>query len=510
MTTRKKRKGADGLTGSLLAMMLFLSPPAFAAEDVADACDYEPISGENPHYQVTNCLLTETALAYDIPPEIVKAVAHKENGDWAHFQANGEAIETADGGIGLMQITNYQQYDVERLKSDLIYNIQAGAEILDQMFARGDLPTINDGDRDVIEHWYFAVLAYNGTMPVNSPVVQATGERNDDAYQEKVWDIIEEYHLLPLARIPFEPGDFRYDPEVRAPIEFVTTHYETELPLTETTYHFLNGDTVYSTTGGLQFRERPTRESSSLGTIAEGEALTITGSFVYDESNPVRTNHFVWYPVQRSDGTKGFVASSYLTAQGSERPDPAEPPPALPEPPAAPSEFSDVPAGHWAATAIYQLSERGVIQGYPNGAFGLNDSITRAQAATLLARAEGISFDNRPNPNFRDVPRDHPYYAAIAAAVDEGIFSGITATSFQPSAPLTRAQMAVLLTRLYSFESGGTSHPFTDVPAGIWYEQAVQTLYANEIVAGITATAYRPTMEVTRGQFAVFMQRVID
>lgn len=484
---------------SLLIFVTLGTQTSYAAENVAEKCGYEPRPGVNPSYQMTNCLLTEMALTYDIPPEVVKGVAHMENSSWAQFNANGEAIESFDGGIGLMQVTLYQHYDINRLKNDLVYNIQAGVEILNSMFTRGDLPKINDHERNIIEHWYFAMMAYNGTMPINSPVIQSSGERNSEAYQERVFDLINEYHLLSLARIPFEPSDFQYDPEAREPIQFVTKHVETNQALTKSSYYFEPNEYVQSTTTRLQLRENPTSSSKSLSTINEGEVITITGDFTYD-SNPQSRNHFVWYPATKWDGTSGYVASSYLEAS-----DYVE----SPEKPVIVEPFPDVPLSHWGAEAIYFLTEQGIIKGYPNGYYGVSDSITRAQAATLLVRSENLSMDNRPNPNFQDVPTNHPYYDAIAAAVDEGIFSGVTATQFQPNEQLTRAQMAVLLNRLYTFEEPTIDHPFTDVPAGAWYEDDVHTLYSNRIVAGKTQTTYAPNSDVTRAEFAVFMHRVM-
>jgi len=136
------------------------------ANNIANTCDYDSASKGNPDFSTMNCLLTETALIYDVPPEIVKAIAEGESGNWRHFDGTGEAIVTADNGIGIMQITNQAGYNQDRLKSDIVYNIQAGVETLDKMFKRKDLPSINGGERDVLEHWYFAIMAYNGTKPV--------------------------------------------------------------------------------------------------------------------------------------------------------------------------------------------------------------------------------------------------------------------------------------------------------------------------------------------------------
>ena len=95
------------------------------ANDIANTCKYDSTSKVNPDYSTMNCLLTEIALSYDVPPEIVKAIAEGESGNWRHFDMNGKVIVTSDNGIGIMQITNQSAYDQDRLKSDIVYIIQA-------------------------------------------------------------------------------------------------------------------------------------------------------------------------------------------------------------------------------------------------------------------------------------------------------------------------------------------------------------------------------------------------
>lgn len=206
------------------------------ANDIANTCKYDSASKVNPDYSTMNCLLTETALSYNVPPEIVKAIAEGESGNWRHFDMNGKAIVTADNGIGIMQITNQADYNQDRLKSDIVYNIRAGVETLDDMFKRKDLPSINGGKRDILEHWYFAIMAYNGTKPVNSPFVQATGERNANAYQEKILRIIERLELIDLTELPFTREHFQYDSNSRENIKFSAMNYDFDLPLTKSKY----------------------------------------------------------------------------------------------------------------------------------------------------------------------------------------------------------------------------------------------------------------------------------
>ncbi|GAA3319251.1 hypothetical protein GCM10020331_025370 [Ectobacillus funiculus] len=64
-------------------------------------------------------------------------------------------------------------------------------KFLVKMYQRTDLPKIKDAKPEVIENWYFPVMAYNGTKPANSPLYQSNGTRNVNAYQEQVFAFIE-------------------------------------------------------------------------------------------------------------------------------------------------------------------------------------------------------------------------------------------------------------------------------------------------------------------------------
>ncbi|WP_281974555.1 S-layer homology domain-containing protein [Halobacillus litoralis] len=471
---------------SLLAItgVFFLFSGQVNAEStIAEKCGLENLPEENPDLQVTNCLLTEAALKYDIPPEIVKAVAEEESGDWQHFNDEGEPIVTDDGGIGLMQVTNKPLLDEKRLKYDLPYNIEAGVQILNEMFNRTDLPTINGGERDVIEHWYFAVMAYNGIKPVNSPI-DRDGNYNADAYQERVFSNMNTFGSVSPVPLPFEKDDFDYDRNSSDNITFNTMKYEFNLPLNKSRHLLEDGYQAEAVTG-TKVRELPTSDSQEITKIAQGEKVEITGPFVY-EYNGDRKNHFVWYPVETSEGKTGFMTSRYIKFS-----------------------FSDVSDGYYASEEINYLYNRNIINGIPGGKFGIGDPLTRWQAVLLITRANYTELGDSPDPGFSDVPQDYTYYEEIAAAVDEGLFEGTGDGKFKPGATLTRAEMAVVLQRLYEFPATDAGNPFTDVPDS-WYTEEVNRLYHAGITNGYgSPSTFAPSEIVTRDQFAVFMTRSI-
>ena len=100
-----------------------------------------------------------------IPPKILYAIAFQES-TWRQFDAKGDPLIGSDGrGIGIMQVTTVPAgVDVERLKTDIDYNIAVGADILVEKwgYAPSVFPLIGDGDPRCYENWFFAVWAYNG------------------------------------------------------------------------------------------------------------------------------------------------------------------------------------------------------------------------------------------------------------------------------------------------------------------------------------------------------------
>ena len=150
--------------------------------------------------------IEDMANKYDIPPVLLKAIAYQESG-WKQYNLDpttglpltDQPFISKDGGIGIMQIStaNYPEYDVEKLKSDLDYNLDAGCQILNNKWRA--YPKIGDGNRNVLENWYFAVWAYNAWTKQNNPNY-FTGE---DAYQDKVFGLMGRKYN---SAITFAPG----------------------------------------------------------------------------------------------------------------------------------------------------------------------------------------------------------------------------------------------------------------------------------------------------------------
>ena len=170
------------------------------------------------------------------------------------------------------------------------------------------------------------------------------------------------------------------------------------------------------------------------------------------------------------------------------------------------STFPDV-EGHWAEAETMYLENAGVVSGLPDGTFGVNETITRAQAATLIANEQGLTGEPAPYPDVSPGHWANEYIGAITAA---GVMSGFPDGNFYPDEVLTRAEAATILVNAYQFSGTTQSPTFSDVAGDHWAFAAIETLVANYIAAGYPDGTFKPQANVTRGEFAVFVARALN
>lgn len=171
----------------------------------------------------------------------------------------------------------------------------------------------------------------------------------------------------------------------------------------------------------------------------------------------------------------------------------------------ASSSFPDI-AGNYHENDILQLLERKIIQGYPDGTFKPANSITRGQAAKMIASVLNLDTKNITNPGFSDVDDKHEFYPYIAALAKEGIINGYEDGTFKQDATITRGQMAKMIALGFNLTSD-ENHPFTDVAEGSIYTPYIKALFNHEVTKGTTDTTFSPRNSVSRGQLASFVIR---
>lgn len=167
--------------------------------------------------------------------------------------------------------------------------------------------------------------------------------------------------------------------------------------------------------------------------------------------------------------------------------------------------FADVSAEEYYYEAVKWASENGVTGGIGENLFGANLPCTRAQIVTFLWRAAG-SPEPKGMSGFVDVSADAYYAKAVAWAVEEGIVSGTSATTFSPDAVCTRAQSVAFLYRAFG-EKVNKAAGFSDVSADAYYADAVAWAVGNGVASGIGGGLFAPDQDCARGQIVAFLYR---
>jgi len=124
--------------------------------------------------------------------------------------------------------------------------------------------------------------------------------------------------------------------------------------------------------------------------------------------------------------------------------------------------------------------------------------------STYAASQGRINIVREP---FADVANSAWYYDGVVYAYENGIFSGTSATSFSPSATMTRGQLAAVLWRMAGSPEPTKAAGFTDVDSDAYYAKAVAWAVENGITSGKTATTFDPKTPISRQQFATFLYK---
>ena len=176
------------------------------------------------------------------------------------------------------------------------------------------------------------------------------------------------------------------------------------------------------------------------------------------------------------------------------------------------SRFPDIQPGtdgEWARFYIEQCAGRIplVVQGYPNGDYGPSNTVTRDAMAAFTRRAMGIDQISWQG-TFPDVSASHWAVGDIEALAEAGVVGGYPDGRYHPSWAVTRAQMAVFVTRARSYESPTvTADVFPDVRVGHWADAQIQACVDHGVVNGYPDGFYRPSQVVSRAEMAVFVYR---
>ena len=169
--------------------------------------------------------------------------------------------------------------------------------------------------------------------------------------------------------------------------------------------------------------------------------------------------------------------------------------------------FVDVATGSYYEDAVDWAVGNGITQGTDATHFSPDGICTRAQAVTFLWRAAGSPKPETRTMPFTDVPAGSYYYDAVLWAVENDITKGTSDTTFSPNMTCTRAQIVAFLWRSEKSPAAGTANPFADVKSTAYYADAVLWAVKENITRGTTNTTFSPDADCTRAQIVTFLWR---
>jgi hypothetical protein len=180
----------------------------------------------------------------------------------------------------------------------------------------------------------------------------------------------------------------------------------------------------------------------------------------------------------------------------------------------AQTTFSDVSSNYWASQFIRELSQRGVIAGFPDGSFRPEEPVTRAQFAAMVNKA----FQKAPERQairFVDVASNYWAYGAIQQAYTIGFLSGYPGNSFRPNENIPRQQVLVALANGLGYAPGGnvesTLQYFNDSSNIAGYARSpIAAATEKQIVVNYPNVRFlNPTTTATRAQVAAFIYQAL-
>ncbi|WP_181592776.1 S-layer homology domain-containing protein [Paenibacillus sp. YN15] len=154
------------------------------------------------------------------------------------------------------------------------------------------------------------------------------------------------------------------------------------------------------------------------------------------------------------------------------------------------------------------LKHQRYVLGYPDGTFQEGRFLTRAELAAIIARLIG-DYD-APAKGYTDVPATHWAYGYINTATAHKIFEGDLQGTFRPEDPVSRGELAAVMTRYLQLETGvPVELHYADVPNGYWAVEEIEALYRNGMIEGYPDGTFKPVEGITRSGAVTMINRML-
>ena len=172
------------------------------------------------------------------------------------------------------------------------------------------------------------------------------------------------------------------------------------------------------------------------------------------------------------------------------------------------ASFPDVKEDYWAYEEIEELANKGVMSGFSDGTFRPNEPVKRIQAAAMLVKELGLEKQSDESAEFHDISDDFPQKEVVDIMAETGILRG-SEGNFRPYEPLSRAQMASIMTRALDLQYNKDFY-FFDIQPDFWNYSDISSLANSGITGGKGDGTFAPSEATTRAQFVTFLHRATD
>jgi len=171
--------------------------------------------------------------------------------------------------------------------------------------------------------------------------------------------------------------------------------------------------------------------------------------------------------------------------------------------------FSTYASEHWAQDIANKLSEKGIVNGYDDGSFGLDNNILRAEFVSIINRAFG--FSSVSGENFSDVPEDKWYFNDMHIGKTQGYVTGDDLGKSNPENSITRAEASVILARILKLDTTVTVSDIKDISSiPNWAKGHICALVKEGIISGYPDGEFKAENILTRGEGFTLINKIID
>lgn len=212
-----------------------------------------------------------------------------------------------------------------------------------------------------------------------------------------------------------------------------------------------------------------------------GTSYNVIGQLYNGEKVQIVDQKNGWYEILYNQGY-GYISSKYVTL-----------------------DFSDI-EGHWAKNQIEEFSTKGYINGYEDGTFKPDKSMTRAEFVKLINKFFG--FTQGTDVEFKDISKDLWSYNDISIAVKEGYINGYSDNTFKPDGLITREEASKIISTITKLSGDGILSYNDKDQIGDWAKAHVDALTDNGILQGVENNYFMPQKSMTRAEAVVMLSRI--